>query len=154
MNKTFLISSILIFFSCNQTYIFDEYKDFPEQSWSSDEILKFEYFVEDTAKTYTTVLKLRHTVNYEFQNLFLFIYNENKKDTVEVFLSNKKGEWIGKGIGDIRELELIIDSQKTYANKKKQTILVEHAMRFGAEKEIKKLENIDAVGIIVLSDYE
>ena len=154
MKRVFLISSMLVFFSCNQNHIFDEYKDFPEQDWSSDEVLRFEYFIKDTTKTYTTILKLRHTVNYEFQNLFLFIHTETKKDTLEVFLSNKQGDWFGKGIGDIRELELIIDRDKTYANTKKQTILIEPAMRYGEKEEIKKLKNIDALGIIVISDYE
>lgn len=154
MKKFLLISLGLFFCSCNQDFVFDEYKDFTHQSWDSDDVLLFEYFVQDTTMLYTTLIKVRHTVDYEYQNLFLFVFDETEKDTIELFLSDKKGEWLGRGVGDIREVKMLISSKKAKKSKKRNLIRIEQAMRYGAEEKIKKLKNIDALGITILPDNE
>ena len=154
MKKLFLISIGLVFYSCNQGVVFDEYKDFSKQAWNADDVLRFEYFIKDTKSNYTTLLKVRHTVDYEYQNLFLFVSNETQRDTVELFLADKKGEWFGKGIGEIREMEIVLSGKKQYKDKKKNTVVIEQAMRYGDKEKIKKLKNIDALGITVFVDDE
>ena len=37
--------------------------------------------IQDTISNYNVILKIRHSVNYEYQNLFLFLENDALKDT-------------------------------------------------------------------------
>ena len=63
------------------------------------------------------MLKVRETTDYEYQNLFLFSHTEETKDTIEIVLSDKKGKWKGKGVGDIRETCFLLEGGKMF-NKK------------------------------------
>ena len=101
-----ILGSLFIFFlfSCEKRGFYDEYKVFEDQAWHTDSIKEFTFFVEDTIKKYNIILRIRHTTEYDFQNLFLFVQLD-KKDTLEVKLANKEGAWKGKGMGDVREVE-------------------------------------------------
>ena len=61
----------LAFISCNNN-IFEDYKTFEDQIWNSDSSVVFGYSVSDTTSRNQLVIKVRHTTDYEFQNLFLF----------------------------------------------------------------------------------
>jgi len=149
-----LIIITLLFFSCNTDTVFEDYKNFPNQEWHTDSLVKFEYFVEDTIKKHKIILKIRHTVDYEFQNLFLFFYSNFSKDTIELLITDKQGKWIGNGVGDIREVEIIFEDEKSYIKKEKQTFMIEQAMRYGPNNSIIKLNYIDAVGLSITKENE
>jgi len=150
----FLISIVLTFLSCNQTTVFEGYKSFKNQEWNTDSLVKFDYFINDTITKHKLILKIRHSVDYEFQNLFLFIYSGSSKDTVELLIADNKGKWLGKGIGDIREVEIVIENEKTYNKKENQTFTIEQATRYGLNPKIKNLKYIDAVGVTVIKENE
>ena len=61
---------IIFFFlltSCNQHIVFEKYQTFKNQEWDTDSLIKFEYLINDTITPHTYILKIRHTVDYEFQ---------------------------------------------------------------------------------------
>ena len=153
MRNLFLISAT-IFLSCNQPTVFEEYKTFQNQEWNADSIVKFEYFINDTIIKHKAILKIRHGVGYEFQNLFLFVYSNLSKDTLELLITDKKGKWTGNGVGDIREIEIILENEKTYKNKEKQTFMIEQAMRYGSKNKINNLKYIEAVGLTIIKENE
>ena len=118
MKFKILLAPLLIFFlSCQESRVINKYKNFEEQKWHTDSIVKFNYFIEDSLANYIITLNIRHSTDYEFQNLFLFIYDDLKKDTIEVFLADKRGKWIGKGMGDVREVEVTFNKTKKYFSK-------------------------------------
>ena len=149
-----LISTTLFFLSCNQYTVFEEYKSFQNQEWNTDSIIKFEYFINDTITNHKCILKIRHSVDYEFQNLFLFIYFDLSKDTLELLIADKKGKWTGNGVGDIREVEIILENEKIYKKKEKQTFMIEQAMRYGSNNNINNLKCIEAVGLAIIKENE
>ena len=105
-NYVILLGSVILL-SCDNTN-YENYYSFSADGWNSDSIVSFKYIVSDTTKKYDLSLKIRHTVDYEFQNLFFFL-EETKKDTIEITLSNKSGKWLGSGICDVREVEYFFD---------------------------------------------
>lgn len=147
-----LISTILIFISCDDSVVFEKYKSFENQEWNTDSLLRFNYTITDTTSKYKIVLNVRHNVEYEYQNLFLFVHFNSLTDTIELVFSEKNGRLLGRGIGDIREVKTLLDSGKTYFNSKNKIIKIEQAMRYGAQEKIKKLKFIDAVGISVIKE--
>jgi gliding motility-associated lipoprotein GldH len=108
----------------------------------------FQYTISDTTKLYDFSLKIRHTVDYEFQNLFLFLEGE-KKDTIEIILSNKSGKWLGTGICDVREFEYIFDKEQFFTKKGKHELKIEQAMRYGSVEKIENLEHVLDLGLMI-----
>ncbi|MGY8988379.1 MAG: gliding motility lipoprotein GldH, partial [Flavobacteriales bacterium] len=94
-----------------------------------------------------------HTTDYEFQNLFLFIKAE-KTDTLELLLANKEGKWLGKGIGDVREVEAVYRKEKVFTKKGNFTFEIEQAMRYAALEKIQHLNNIKAIGLSIQKQDE
>ena len=147
LNKgTFLFSLIVI--SCNNNVVFENYKTFENQIWNADSSVVFGYSVSDTIFNHQLVIKVRHTTDYEFQNLFLFIKAE-ETDTLELLLANKEGDWLGKGIGDVREIEFVYRKNKKITKKGDFTFEIEQAMRYGELEKIHNLHNIKAIGLSI-----
>ena len=66
------IGTIVMFISCDSSIVFEEYKNFENQNWNADSAAFFNYTIADTTCKNTIKIKLRHTVEYEVQNLFLY----------------------------------------------------------------------------------
>ena len=143
-----LINVIFIFISCDNSIVFEEYKNFKNQKWNTDSTALFNYYVSDTTNQNRIKIKLRHTVDYEFQNLFLFIETDIL-DTVELVLANKEGMWYGKGIGDVREFDFEYQQEKQKKKKGDYVFKIEQAMRYGVVEKIQVLNNVIAVGVSI-----
>ena len=153
MRTLVLIGTIVMFISCNNNVVFENYKTFENQTWNADSSVIFSYSVSDTTCKNKVVIKVRHTTNYEFQNLFLFVKAE-KTDTLELLLANKEGKWLGKGIGDAREVEFAYRKDKRFPKKGDFTFEIEQAMRYGELEKIQYLNNIKAIGLSIQKQDE
>ena len=149
-----LVFLVIVFFSCQDRNRINQYKNFEEQKWHTDSIVKFNYFIDDSLANYIVKLNIRHSTEYEFQNLFLFVYDDLKKDTIEIFLADKRGRWIGKGMGDVREVEITLNKTKKYLSQDQKQFMIEQAMRYGEKEEIMILKNIIAVGLNIYKANE
>ena len=149
--KTCVISFMLLSFSScsSDKVVFQNYKAFNKNQWYADSVVKFSFLNTDTINQHEIELKIRHTVDYEYRNLFLFYQNEIKIDTIEVLLADKRGNWYGKGIGDIREVSVIVERQK-FNNKKEIKYVLEQAMRYGKKEKISRLQNLNSIGLRII----
>ena len=152
MRNLFLIGTIVLFISCDNSIVFEKYKSFENQEWNTDSLVSFDYTITDTISTYKLVLNVRYGVEYEYQNLFLFINSEFSRDTIELLLADKSGKWLGSGIGDIREVKTILATEEPYSKKENNTIKIEQAMRYGSAEKITNLKFIDAIGISIVKE--
>ena len=143
-----LFGTVVMFISCNSSIVFEEYISFENQKWNTDSVAFFNYANSDTTSKKTIKIKLRHTVDYEFQNLFLFIKAE-KIDTIEIQLANKEGRWLGKGVGDIRTVEFVYKNKEVFSKKGDFIIEIEQAMRYGDFERIQQLKNIESIGFSI-----
>ena len=148
MRNLALIGIIVMFTSCNNSVVYEEYKSFENQKWIADSIVSFNYSINDTTSKNKIKIKLRHTVDYEFQNLFLFIETEGI-DTVELMLADKGGMWLGSGVCDVREVEFEYQNTKLFSKKGNYSFKIEQAMRYGVAEKIPVLNNIIAVGLSI-----
>jgi len=148
-----LIGTIVMFISCDSSIVFEEYKSFENQNWNTDSAVFFNYTITDTTSTNTVKIKLRHTVEYEFQNLILFVETD-VIDTVELMLANKEGMWLGGGIGDVREFEFEYQNAKLFSKKGNYSFKIEQAMRYGMAEKIQVLNNVLAVGLSIEKQNE
>ena len=143
---------LLIIVSCDSG-IYEEYYSFDNQIWNTDSIIEFNYIILDTTKQYDLSLKFRHSIDYEFQNLFIFLYSK-KKDTIELNLADKNGKWLGSGVSDIREVEYTFEKGRMFFKKGEHQLRIEQAMRYGFENKIENLENVLDIGLIISKKNE
>ena len=146
MRIIFVFLSLLLLVCCN-TNTESSYSVFEEDSWHADSIITLSHSVVDTITKQNLYLKIRHTTDFEYQNIFLFVDFQEKRDTIEVTLSEKNGKWLGSGFGDIKEVEYCFAKETIFNSKKTSKVTVEQAMRYGEQPVIIHLKGIIALGI-------
>ena len=145
--RILLFFLVVGFVSCQNENKKEVYHSFNNNTWNTDSIVSFEFDNIDTTSSHDLYLMVRHTTNFKFQNLFLFTNFENQQDTLELFLSEKSGRWLGKGFGEIKELKIRIKENVIFKENQDQIFSVEQAMRYEDLEKIINLTEIVAVGI-------
>ena len=145
--RILLFFLVVGFVSCQNENKKEVYHSFNNNTWNTDSIVSFELDNIDTTSSHDLYLMVRHTTNFKFQNLFLFTNFENQQDTLELFLSEKSGRWLGKGFGEIKELKIRIKENINFKENQDQIFSVEQAMRYEDLEKIINLTEIVAVGI-------
>ena len=138
---------LLVLISCSNKQTTEQYKVFSEQKWNTDSVVVFSLNNKDSITPQDIVLKIRHSTEYKFQNLYVFTLFRGSLDTVEIVLSEKNGKWLGKGFGDVREMDVVLRKNIFLETNSKNKIIIEQAMRYGDSSEITNLDGVIAVGI-------
>ena len=138
--------SLLFLVYCN-TNTESSYSVFEEDSWHADSIITLNHSVVDSITKHNLYLKIRHTTDFEYQNIFLFVDFQEKRDTIEVNLSEKNGKWLGRGLGGVKEVEYCFAKETIFNSKKTSNVTVEQAMRYGDQPVITNLKGVIALGI-------
>ena len=146
MKIIFGFFSLLLLACCN-TSLNSSYNVFKEDGWHADSIIALNYCVVDSITKHNLYLKVRHNTDFKYQNIFLFVNYQETRDTIEIILSEKNGKWLGKGFGDIKEVEYCFAKDIIFNSKKKSTVIVEQAMRYGDQPVIINLKGIIALGL-------
>jgi gliding motility-associated lipoprotein GldH len=141
-----------VFVSCSNDPAFQASSDAPEEGWPQGWTPSFDFEIDDTLRSYNTFLDLRHTGEYPYSNLYLFVSltdpNGNVTvDTVECPLAAPDGNWYGKGLGFIHEdryqAHVLYKYENHFPRAGKYQMRIEQAMR----REV--LEGVLNVGISI-----
>ena len=92
---------------------------------------------------------MRHSNTFKTQNLWLFTETSLngkliKRDTVECFLANNAGEWLGSGFGSLHEMPILYEPKVAFKELGNYEISIRHGMRD------MKLEGISDIGLQVI----
>ncbi len=144
IKKTLLLSLVLFLTACTDNYLYYENRIIPNEQWHLTYPLNFVLNATDTVTNYNIGFTIRYNDNYDFQQIYLFIYTclPNGKeviDTVSCDLFQPDGKSIGKG-GRVKELNVNY-GMLTFPLKGKYTIKVKHAMRLNT------LNGINSIGL-------
>ena len=140
---------LFLFTSCNKKNVYQSFFDIPKNTWNTDSIINFELTNLDTASNYKVLLNIRHSVEYKYQNIFLFSKTDYNKDTLEIYLCDNTGKWYGKGWGDIKEVTVDISNINNKKIINSSNISFEQAMRYGDKVSINNLQHIYSLGVII-----
>lgn len=127
---------ILAVSSCNSNLLFTNETVMPENTWNLFNNPEFTYKVTDTLQRTDIFFTLRTGSQYPFRNIFLFVTTTSPDgnsitDTLEYFVADEKGSWLGKGFGDIRELKLPYRQNVYFPLKGPYIFSIRHGMRVG-----------------------
>lgn len=142
-NTLILLAASLIFLlSCKNNVIFTDSSEMPENTWNLFNNPEFRAEITDTINSSNVFFTIRTGTDYPFRNIWLFVTTispDGKKtltDTLEYNLADEKGNWYGKGFGDIHELDLPYRSNVFFPGKGKYTFKIQHGMREGDLKGV------------------
>jgi gliding motility-associated lipoprotein GldH len=113
---------LIIITGCEQKTLFNETKKINNEKWNMYDPAAFRCTVKDTTGAYDVTFSLRTSTEYPYRNIYLFVLTSfpsgfTQTDTVQYAVTNEKGEWLGKGAGDIRELTMHYKSNVFFPEK-------------------------------------
>ena len=155
-NSTLFILVSILFISCDEKRVFDEYKSVGN-AWHKDSIVTFNLPELDSTKRYNLFVNLRATNAYKFNNLFLIVALEqpNKKtlvDTLEYQMANPDGTLMGEGFSDVKESKLFFFFLEEFKLKGEYKVHIKQAVRqTGKVAGVENLKGITEIGFRVES---
>jgi gliding motility-associated lipoprotein GldH len=136
LGKTILASLlvVLLYTACDSQRVFEKNAELPDYVWDRNNVLKFSVDIQDTISSHNLYINVRNASNYQYNNLFLFVTTSAPKggivkDTVELTLADAKGKWLGNGLGDIWDNQILYKRNIRFPFKGTYTIQLEQAMR-------------------------
>lgn len=143
--NSFLIILLLslLKISCTSSH-FEKSFEIPDSAWSSDEIFQFNVEITDTNVPYNMYINIRNSTTYNYSNIFLFVnvlYPDNTlfTDTVEGFLADYRGEWLGKGTSNFRSNKFNYKQNIRFPQTGTYVFAIQQAMRYDVLKGISNI---------------
>ncbi len=119
--------------ACSKRTVYSEYQNLPVTGWEADSAVHFTFCITDTLATYDVLIHLRHTQRYPYQNMWLFIDEVtptlSKSDTIEFYLADQRGQWLGNGWGNLREMPVLYKQRATFPAAGEYTYTIHQGMR-------------------------
>lgn len=143
---------LTILSGCTDAVVYQSDVQVPDGSWDRSFIPKFEFDITDTVQEHDVYIDVRHTGQYPFSDLFLFVDLEGPggramRDTVDCLLADPTGRWYGKGLGfifaDRFEAKVLYKLRNRFPASGRYSIRLEQAMR------TEKLEGIQDIGVSI-----
>lgn len=103
--------------------------------WNKKKELKFKVNIEDPETPKNIIIIVRNNNEYPYSNLFLMAYvkadtqKKYTKDTLNYTLAKPNGEWLGKGFGATKEIQLQYKNSYVFPAKGNYTIGIVQGMR-------------------------
>ncbi len=148
MNRWFVICMLplmMLLASCDSTVIFEENQAIENASWKVSSPARFEFEMKDTTTLHNFYINIRNGENYAFSNIYVFVeleFPNGKKsiDTVECYLADPTGKWIGSGSGSIYDNRFLYQHAKQFPLSGRYKVSIQQGMR------VEELKGIYDVG--------
>ena len=129
-----ILTSLLLLLSCKRNVMYTDSQVMPEKTWGLLDIPVFKIPVTDTVNSNNVFFTIRTASSYPFRNIYLFVTTispdeKSITDTLQYNLADEKGNWYGKGFGDIHELNLQYKSNIYFPVKGTYQSKIQHGMR-------------------------
>jgi len=129
-----LLTFLLLMASCRSNVVYTDSKVMPEKTWKLFNIPTFKMAVTDIINGNNVFFTIRTGASYPFRNIYLFVTTtspngKNLTDTLQYYLADEKGNWYGKGFGDIHELKLPFKTNVYFPMKGTYQFTIQHGMR-------------------------
>ena len=128
-----IITSCLLVFSCG-TSMYDKMKPISGEVWNMNNPVKFDIDIQDTKSPYDFYITLRHSNDYKYSNLYLFVStttpkDSTKQDTLQFILADEQGNWLGNGNGSYKSYEFLTGKSYVFVDPGLYSFEFRHAMR-------------------------
>lgn len=133
---------LLTYTSCQQSSVYEGYKDINNEEWRRSEVIEFETTIPDSGRYMVSVF-LRHTTDYEMANLWCFVSTRSSaaqelKDTLNIKVAEPDGRWLGDG-NTVKNIRQTLHRNPVTLAKGTVTFRVEQGMRVESLKGVKNI---------------
>jgi len=135
------------FVSCSENGVIEnQSKTIGKEIWNEKEPVSFDFSIQDTVEYFDIFLTLRNDENFRWSNVYLFSdltfpNGKTRRDTLEITLADKYGNWTGNNSGTIITTTARLINHRRFPLSGDYKIDVTHGMR------VKELENVISVGL-------
>ncbi|MCR5050021.1 MAG: gliding motility lipoprotein GldH [Paludibacteraceae bacterium] len=132
MNKyisTLVVAAACLVTACRTDIVYTKFATIPSNEWHVDSVVRFEVPITDASATYRTLVYVRHTERYPYQNMWLFIRNANHCDTIEFYLADDRGQWLGNSNHGFIEMPVLLDENRHFPDTGTYVIEIQHGLR-------------------------
>lgn len=154
LRKILLSGLLLSMMGCTDTnVVFHEFNTLKNGFWKASDTVKFKFSILDDTDNYNLFFNVRNDEDYAFSNLFLITHLESPNgevviDTLEYEMAKPSGEWLGNGMGSIKESKLWYKEGLKINDTGFFKVKIRHAMRKNGEvRGIKILKGITDLGL-------
>ena len=140
-----LIGIITSLYSCSNK---EQIKTFKDGNWNKDSVVYFEHYAKDTNSVFLLDYIIENNNNYLNSNIYLFtsIITPNNieiKDTVNYWISNSRGKWLGSKQSNSWKSYLRYNKLLIFKKPGKYKFYITQGMRYNI------LSGIEKVGILL-----
>jgi gliding motility-associated lipoprotein GldH len=137
----FLSCLVTALAACTKSNLYDKNISIHEGQWAYGDAKKFKVNIIDTASNYNLFVNVRHTDQYQFNNLWLIITttypdSSTRQDKVNVELSQTDGRWTGTCVDGICYNSVLVQTDFTFPQKGDYIFAIEQDMRMNPITEI------------------
>ncbi|MBC2838284.1 gliding motility lipoprotein GldH [Robiginitalea sp. SC105] len=149
---------ILTGISCTDQLAYSEFRSTENGEWDRDRPMEFTVTDPDTTRAHNLYLFVRNDNTFPYSNLFLiaemtFPDGSTQRDTLEYEMANAAGQWLGEGLGSVRENKLGYKRDVVFPSSGVYTFTVSHAMRKNGNVDgVQSLPGILDVGLQIESN--
>lgn len=132
MNKILTIvwiSIAILFASCSSDVAYSRFIPIPSGEWHADSVLRFNYHIDDATVDYRMLVYVRHTERYPYQNMWLFFGDSIQRDTIEFYLADDRGMWLGNAHNGFIEMPVLLEENLNFPDTGTYYMEFQHAMR-------------------------
>ena len=129
-----LFTAVVFLMSCGRNVVFTDSLAMQGKTWRLRDIPVFNIPIKDTLNSNNIYFIIRTGSSYPYRNIYLFVTTtapdgKSLTDTLQYDLADEKGNWYGKGFGDIHELKLPYKSNVFFPVSGEYEINIQHGMR-------------------------
>lgn len=124
-------------------YPYTSFKAIGSDGWAYGDTLVFPVEVNDSAVTGNLLIDISHDNSYPYSNLWLEVTYPSaegadpQRDTVEITMCDPVGNWFGRGVEGIYQLETPLKDAATLADSSQ--IAIRHIMRVDTLRGISRI---------------
>ncbi len=129
-----LLVLLLGLYACDGNRFFEENKPIDGETWTVADRQAFTVDIQDTTSIFNFYFNFRHTGNYRYANIFVFLDTEFPngelyRDTLECLVADQAGKWHGSGLGDLKENSFLFKRNVGFDEAGTYTFTFENGMR-------------------------
>lgn len=125
-----ILPAVMALTSCRNGIVFSQFIPISSGEWEQSTLPHFDYTITDTAASYRMLLYVRHTERYPYQNMWLFVRDNNDhRDTIEFYLADDRGQWLGDRHHGFIEMPVLFEENYHFPDTGRYCMAVQHGMR-------------------------
>jgi gliding motility-associated lipoprotein GldH len=134
--------------ACSHDIVYSQFMPIPSDKWAIDSVLRFDYAISDAAADYRMIVYVRHSERYPYQNMWLFIGDGQRQDTIEFYLADDRGQWLGDQNHGFIEMPVLLEEEKHFPDTGAYSLTIQHGMRDSL------LRGITDIGVEIIRNGE